>query len=170
MSENKIDNVVVAYIGLGSNLENPAAQVHSAMTALEKLRHTQIEACSSLYTSAPVGITAQPDFVNAACRLHTALPVETLLQELLAIEQAHGRRRDGAKGGPRSLDLDILLYGEKIVRRADLCVPHPRLHERAFVLYPLLELDPKLVIPGRGQASDFLAACAGQRVSKTESG
>ncbi len=165
-----VGDAVVAYVGLGSNLGNSVAHVHSGMASLKKLRHIWIEACSSLYASAPVGMTEQPDFINAACRLRTALAAETLLHELFAIEQAHGRVRHAEKGGPRSLDLDILLYGEHIVRCPELTVPHPRLHERAFVLYPLLELDPLLFIPGRGQAKDFLPLCAAQRVSKVESG
>lgn len=157
---------VTAYIGLGSNLAEPVAQVRAGMDALASLPRTRVEACSSFYASAPVGITAQPDFVNAACRVRTELPARTLMQSLLEIEKQHGRVRGAEKGGPRTLDLDLLLYGAEILNEPDLVVPHPRLHERAFVLYPLCELDAQLVIPGRGRAVDLLAACHDQRVER----
>lgn len=159
---------VTAYIGLGSNLTEPQAQVRAGLAALQRLPRTEVLACSSLYASAPVGLTTQPDFVNAACRVHTALPARTLMQALLDIEKQHGRVRDTEKGGPRTLDLDLLLYGDLVLNGPDLTLPHPRLHERAFVLYPLCELDAGLVIPGRGRATDLLAACAGQRVERLE--
>ena len=91
------------------------------------------------------------------------------MRALIEIERRHGRVRDAGKGGPRSLDLDLLLYGQEVIRSPQLTVPHPRLHERAFVLAPLTELDPELTIPGRGRAADLLAACVGQRVEKLES-
>ena len=159
---------VTAYIGLGSNLADPAAQVRAGLTALQHLPQTEIKACSSLYASAPVGLTNQPDFVNAACRVRTQLPARALMQALLDIEKQHGRVRGAAKGGPRTLDLDLLLYGDLVLNDPDLTLPHPRLHERAFVLYPLCELDARLVIPGRGRATDLLAACAGQQVERLE--
>ena len=166
MNQAEISGGVVAYVGLGSNLGDPATQVRSGMTALQRLRRTGVEACSSLYASAPVGMTQQPDFVNAVCRLRTALAAEALMQQLLAIEHAHGRLRHDDNGGPRTLDLDLLLYGEQMLQRPELTVPHPRLHQRAFVLYPLHELDPELVIPGRGRVTDLLAPCARQTVRK----
>ncbi len=159
-------SAVTAYIGLGSNLAEPVAQVRAGMDALAGLPQTRVEARSSFYASAPVGIVAQPDFVNAACRVRTGLPARALMQALLEIEKQHGRVRDGAKGGPRTLDLDLLLYGAEILNQPDLVVPHPRLHERAFVLYPLHELDAELAIPGRGRVADLLAACGGQRVER----
>lgn len=159
---------VTAYIGLGSNLVEPQAQVRAGQTALAALPQTTVEACSALYASAPIGLTNQPDFVNAACRVHTQLPARALMQALLAIEKQHGRVRSAAKGGPRTLDLDLLLYGDLILNDPDLTLPHPRLHERAFVLHPLCELDAGLVIPGRGRAADLLVACAGQRVERLE--
>ncbi len=157
---------VTAYIGLGSNLADPVAQVRAGTDALANLPRTRVEACSSFYSSAPVGITAQPDFVNAACRVRTELPARTLMQALLGIEKEHGRVRGDEKGGPRTLDLDLLLYGAEILNEPDLVVPHPRLHERAFVLHPLCELDAQLVIPARGRAADLLAACRAQRVER----
>jgi 2-amino-4-hydroxy-6-hydroxymethyldihydropteridine diphosphokinase len=157
---------VTAYIGLGSNLAEPVAQVRAGMDSLASLPQTQVEARSSFYASAPVGITAQPDFVNAACRVRTGLSARTLMQALLDIEKQQGRVRGDVKGGPRTLDLDLLLYGAEILNESDLVVPHPRLHERAFVLHPLCELDAQLVVPGRGRVADLLAACRGQRVER----
>jgi 2-amino-4-hydroxy-6-hydroxymethyldihydropteridine diphosphokinase len=155
-----------AYIGLGSNLADPAVQVRSAMAALAALAETRVEACSSLFRSAPVGLRAQPDFINAVCRVWTRLAPAALMRNLLEIESAHGRVRAGAKGGPRTLDLDLLLYGNESIQSAELTLPHPRLHERAFVLYPLHELEPDLFIPRLGAVRDLLARCAGQRVER----
>jgi 2-amino-4-hydroxy-6-hydroxymethyldihydropteridine diphosphokinase len=157
-----------AYIGLGSNLGDPAAQVRTGMVALARLAETRVEACSSLYHSAPVGRQDQPDFVNAVCRVRTGLAPLALMHDLLEIESQHGRVRRGDKGGPRTLDLDLLLYGGEAIHSAALTVPHPRLHERAFVLYPLSELEPDLVIPGHGSLRELLAGCTGQRVQKMD--
>ncbi len=160
---------VRAYIGLGSNMTDPAAQVRSGMAALARLAETRMETCSSLYRTAPVGSRAQPDFVNAVCRVRTGLAPTVLMRDLLEIERVHGRVRDaGDPGGPRTLDLDLLLYGGAAIQSAELTVPHPRLHERAFVLYPLLELEPELVVPGHGPLRRLLEACAAQRVQKME--
>jgi 2-amino-4-hydroxy-6-hydroxymethyldihydropteridine diphosphokinase len=159
---------VRAYIGLGSNIAEPAAQVRSGMAALARLAATRVEACSSLYRTAPVGWREQPDFINAVCRVRTGLAPAALMRGLLEIERTHGRVREGNPGGPRTLDLDLLLYGDETIHSAELTVPHPRLHERAFVLYPLLEIEPDLVIPGRGPSHRLLAACAGQRVEKLD--
>ena len=157
-----------AYIGLGSNLDDPATQIRAGMAALARLAETRVEACSSLYHSAPVGRQDQPDFVNAVCRVRTGLAPAALMHDLLEIESRHGRERRGEKGGPRTLDLDLLLYGAEAIQSAALTVPHPRLHERAFVLYPLSELEPDLVIPGHGPLRELLAGCAGQRVQKMD--
>ncbi len=162
-------NDVLAYVGLGSNLADPVGQVRAGMAALQELADTRVTRCSSLYRSAPVGIREQPDFINAVCGLRTRLRPEALLQDLLAIERQQGRTRDGERGGPRTLDLDLLVYGQEIRHTGDLILPHPRLHERAFVLYPLLEIDPEMVIPGRGRVADLTAACADQKVEKIES-
>jgi len=158
-----------AYIGLGSNLGDPVAQVRGGMTALAQLPRTRLEACSSLYRTAPVGRQEQPDFINAVCRVRTRLAPAALMRSLLEVECAQGRVREGERGGPRTLDLDLLLYGNVAVRSTELTVPHPRLHERAFVLYPLFELEPDLVIPGHGSLRGLLAACTGQRAEKLDS-
>ena len=154
-----------AYVALGSNLDDPAAQVRAGAQALGKLPGTRLVRCSSLYRTAPVGITEQPDFINAVCAVDTGLPAATLMQALLDIERAHGRQRD-IPGGPRTLDLDLLLYGELVCHEPGLTLPHPRLHERAFVLYPLSEIAPGLSIPGRGQVEILRAGCAGQAIER----
>ena len=159
------DRGVSAYIGLGSNLEQPVDQLRAGIAALAALPETALERCSSFYLSAPVGRLDQPDFINAVCRLRTALAPAALLRRLLAIEAGRGRSR-AVSGGPRTLDLDLLLYGDRTVQQPGLALPHPRLHERAFVLYPLYELAPDLVIPGRGALADLLPACAGQKIEK----
>lgn len=159
------EGAVPAYIGLGSNLNNPVEQLRAGLTALAAFPETALDACSAFYLTAPVGRVDQPDFINAVCRLRTALPAANLLAQLLAVETAHGRRRVET-GGPRTLDLDLLLYGEHTCHTPGLTLPHPRLHERAFVLYPLHELAPDLVIPGRGALIQLLSACAGQKIEK----
>jgi 2-amino-4-hydroxy-6-hydroxymethyldihydropteridine diphosphokinase len=158
--------VSLAYVGVGSNLDGPQHHVAEALGELDAIPGTRTVKRSSLYRSAPVGYAAQPEFVNAVAALETTLDPETLLGELQAIEARHGRRRRFLNA-PRSLDLDLLLYGEAEQRTARLTLPHPRMHERAFVLKPLVELEPAIVIPGRGRAQDLLAACAGQRVEIT---
>lgn len=154
-----------AYVALGSNLDDPLAQVRAGAQALGKLPGTRLVCCSSLYRTAPVGVTEQPDFINAVCEVDTSLPTGTLLQALLGIERTHGRQRD-IPGGPRTLDLDLLLYGELACHEPGLTLPHPRLHERAFVLYPLSEIAPGLNIPGRGQVETLRAGCAGQAIER----
>ena len=158
----------IAYIGLGSNLTDPVAQVRAAESALGKLPQTRVLTCSSLYRSAPVGLTAQPDFVNAVCAIRTDLAAEDLIGRLLEIERAHGRMRNGSPGGPRTLDLDLLLYDSLTLATPALTLPHPRMHERAFVLAPLFEIAPGLTIPGRGPVADLLQVCGDQRVEKLE--
>jgi len=158
--------VSLAYVGVGSNLDGPQRQVAQALDELDGIPGTRVVKRSSLYRSAPVGYTAQPEFVNAVAALDTTLDPDALLGELQAIEARHGRSRS-FPNAPRSLDLDLLLYGEAEQRSARLTLPHPRMHERAFVLKPLVELDPGIAVPGRGRALDLLAACAGQRVEKT---
>ncbi len=160
------ENRVRAFIGLGSNLDDPVAQVHSAVTALAGLAQTSVEVCSSLYRTAPVGRRDQPDFINAVCRVRTGQAPVALMRSLLEIEQMHGRVRQGDRGGPRTLDLDLLLYGDQTIQTAELTVPHPRLHERAFVMYPLHEIEPDLIVPGHGALRELLAKCTGQRVER----
>jgi 2-amino-4-hydroxy-6-hydroxymethyldihydropteridine diphosphokinase len=164
-----IPNIVRAYVGLGSNLADPVQQVRAAMHALAGLPDTQVERCSSLYLSKAIGNTAQPDFVNAACRLATRLSAAALLERLLALEAARGRTRvAGSTGGPRVLDLDLLLYGDAEIHEPGLIVPHPRLHERAFVLYPLLEIDRQVRVPGRGPAEVLARNCTDQVIERWE--
>ena len=139
--------------------------MQSGARALAALPGTKLLQCSSLYRTAPVGMTAQPDFINAVCALETSLSATELMQALLGIERAHGRVRD-VPGGPRTLDLDLLLYGALAQQTPELTLPHPRLHERAFVLYPLQEIAPGLVIPGRGCIEELLPGVAGQEIEK----
>lgn len=145
----------VAYIALGSNLEQPQRQLQLGFTALAGLPETQLIAQSSLYRSAAVGYVNQPDFVNAVAAIHTALTPRALLDALLTIERAHGRQRVFANA-PRTLDLDIALYGERLINEPGLCVPHPRMHERAFVLVPLAEIAPDALVTGHGRVRDLL--------------
>ena len=156
---------VVAYVGLGSNLEEPRAQVLAAFDELARLPETRLTGRSALYRSAPVGGPPQPDYVNAVARLETRLPAEQLLRKLHALERRHGRERSLANA-PRVLDLDLLLYGDAIVATPELTIPHPRMHERAFVLEPLLELAPGIELPGRAAARALRAACASQRAER----
>jgi 2-amino-4-hydroxy-6-hydroxymethyldihydropteridine diphosphokinase len=158
--------VARAFVGIGANLGDPVGQVRAGIAALGALPQTRLVAASSLYRTAPLGYAAQADFVNAACLLETALAPRALLDHLHAIEAAAGRERR-FKDAPRTLDLDLLLYGGETIAEPGLAVPHPRLHERAFALAPLVELDPECVIPGRGPARDELARIAhDQRIEK----
>lgn len=157
--------MVTAYIGLGANLDDPAAQVILAMDELAKLPESRLIARSSLYVSAPVGYANQPDFINAVVEIETRLSPRALLDALLDIEHHHGRNRS-FRNAPRTLDLDLLLYGQAHFHEDGLTLPHPRMHERAFVLMPLLELAPILSIPGHGRASMLLALCASQDVRR----
>jgi len=160
---------VRTYVALGSNLNDPVAQVRAGAQALGKLPGTRLVCCSSLYRTAPVGVTEQPDFINAVCAADTSLPAGALMQALLDIERVHGRQRD-IPGGPRTLDLDLLLYGELVCQQPGLTLPHPRLHARAFVLYPLAELAPGLSIPGHGRVETLLAGCTGQAIERLAAG
>jgi 2-amino-4-hydroxy-6-hydroxymethyldihydropteridine diphosphokinase len=154
-----------AVIGLGANLGDPRAQLRAAIAAIGALPQTRVLAVSSFYRTAPVGFVDQPDFVNAAVAVDTALAPRALLDELAAVERAAGRERT-FKDAPRLIDLDILLYDERVVAEPGLAIPHPRLHERAFALAPLVEVAPDAVVPGHGRAADLLARCAGQKVAR----
>ena len=149
---------VLAYIGLGSNLQQPLAQLRRALPALNAIPRTSLRAASSFYLSSPMGPADQPDYVNSVAALDTGLQPLDLLDQLQRIEQAHGRQR-GIRWGPRTLDLDLLLYGGQIIRNDRLTVPHPGIGKRAFVLLPLAELDPELQIPGVGVIADVMASC-----------
>jgi len=158
-------SVTKAFVGLGANLGDPEGQVRRALLALAGLPGTRLVSASSLYRSAPVGVGAQPDFINAVAEIQTALGARALLEALLAAERRFGRRRE-FPGAPRTLDLDLLLYGDRVIAEPGLVVPHPRMHERAFVLAPLAEIAPDTAIPGKGRAKELLVACADQRVEK----
>jgi len=148
--------VVTAFVALGANLDDPQAQVRSAIAALVELPRTRLVRASSLYRSAPVGYSNQPDFINAVAEVATGLAPRELLDALLALEHRRGRVRD-FPNAPRTLDLDIILYGDLALHEHGLTIPHPRMHERAFVLVPLVEIAPDATVPGRGAARDLLA-------------
>lgn len=147
---------VTACVALGSNLDDPRVQVERGFAALAALPHTTLRARSRLYRTPPWGMLEQPDFINAAARLETTLAPRELLDALLAVETRAGRVR-GARNGPRILDLDLLLYGDRAINEPDLVIPHPRLHERAFVLLPLADVAPELEVPGQGRVADLLS-------------
>jgi len=156
---------VLAFVALGSNLQDPKWQVESALAALARLPACHLVWRSSLYLSAPVGGVAQPSFINAVVALWTRLTAEDLLSQLHALEHRAGRRRATERyWGPRILDLDLLSHGSRQVAGPDLTLPHPRLHERAFVLLPLCEYDPNWHIPGKGPLSHFLPRVADQPI------
>lgn len=154
-----------AFIALGANIGQPAKQVRRAIALICLLPHTRLVKCSSFYTSAPVGYAAQPDFINAVAEISTRLSPEGLLEALLAIESALGRERQFVNG-PRTIDLDLILYDERTIDLPELKVPHPRMGERAFVLQPLLEIAPDIVIPGLGRAADLLPQVADQTLHR----
>lgn len=155
----------ICFIGLGSNLGESREQLRLALADLGKLPGTRLLAQSSLYRSAPVGYLDQPDFVNAVAKIATTLTPQALLAALLKIEHQHGRQRT-FQNAPRTLDMDVLLYGEQRIREHGLTVPHPQMHLRAFVLQPLLEIAPDCAIPGIGQASRAMRGCLDQLLVK----
>lgn len=157
--------MAVAFIGLGSNLLDPRAQVLQALQALDGLAQTRLLARSSLYRSAPVGYLDQPDFINAVALVETELAPRALLDALLELEQECGRTRE-FRNAPRTLDLDLLMYGDLQHHEHGLTVPHPQMHLRAFVLQPLLEIAPDCVIPGVGEAAAALRQCEDQQLER----
>lgn len=150
---------LVAYIGLGSNLANPEAQINNARLVIKRLARVREQDFSSLYRSPPMGPQDQPDFINAVMAINTDLSAAALLRYLQQIELDHGRVRIGKRWGARTLDLDILLYGQHIINQTDLLVPHYGLAERAFVLYPLAEIAPEIKVPGLGGITELLKFC-----------
>ena len=149
----------IAYIGLGGNLGDAATILRQAMAALKALPQTRLVRGSGLYRTPAWGMEQQPDFINAAAMVETLLAPRALLEGLLGIERDFGRRREGAtRWGPRLLDLDLLLYGDIRIDEPGLTLPHPYLHERGFVLVPLLEIAPEAEIPGLGSARDAARA------------
>jgi 2-amino-4-hydroxy-6-hydroxymethyldihydropteridine diphosphokinase len=149
--------VARAYVGVGANLGPREATILRAVDLLAAQPGIELLELSSLVETQPFGVTGQPDFVNGAVSLETTLPPRELLDALLGIERELGRVRTGQLWEPRTIDLDLLLYGDEVVDEPGLTVPHPRLHERRFALEPLAEIEPRLEIPGRGRVSDLLA-------------
>lgn len=156
----------IAAVALGSNLVDPAAQVRRAFAALAALPDTHLLARSRLYRTPPLG-PVQPDYVNAAAILETRLGAQALFDALLAIEAAQGRTR-GERWGPRTLDLDLLVYGDAVIQTPRLAVPHPELAARPFVLVPLAEVAAGLEVPGLGRVADLCAACPAEGITALE--
>jgi 2-amino-4-hydroxy-6-hydroxymethyldihydropteridine diphosphokinase len=146
-----------AYIGLGANLGDRAATLARALELLGERPEIEIVAVSSFRETDPVGVLDQPRFLNGAAVIETVLPPETLLEALLDVERALGRTREGPRYGPRTVDLDLLLMNGATLDEPGLTLPHPRLHERAFALEPLAEIDPSILVPGRGTVSELLS-------------
>lgn len=144
-----------AYIGLGSNLDGPEDQLNRAIKSLQQLPATTLIRTSSFYRTRPLGPAGQPDYINAVLWIQTGLTANDLLKHMQIIEDCQGRIRN-IHWGPRTLDLDLLLFGESIIHDVDLNVPHPELHKRGFVLYPLYEISPEIVIPGYGPVTSLL--------------
>ena len=155
----------LAFVALGANLADPAHQIRAALESLSRLPDSRLLRASSLYRTAPVGVAGQPDFINAVALVETTLAPHELLTALFAIEAEFGRRRD-YRNAPRTLDLDLLLYDELVLDGTELQLPHPRMHLRAFVLAPLLEIAPACVIPGRGTAAAWRPAVSMQPIEK----
>ncbi|OIQ86076.1 2-amino-4-hydroxy-6-hydroxymethyldihydropteridine pyrophosphokinase [mine drainage metagenome] len=152
-----------AFIALGSNLQEPATQVAQALSEISDLPATTLVRTSSLYRTAPLGCDDQPDFINAVAEIATDMPPMDLLQALLDLETRHGRQRP-FPNAPRVLDLDLLLYDDLTMETPDLTLPHPRMHQRGFVLLPLTEIAPRLEIPGLGIVRDLASRCPDQGV------
>jgi 2-amino-4-hydroxy-6-hydroxymethyldihydropteridine diphosphokinase len=148
--------VTRAYVGLGANLGDRERTLREAVEALAAAEGVEVVAVSTVRETEPVGVGEQPLFLNGAVELGTTLTARELLELLLAVEQRFGRVRAPGEHGPRTLDLDLLLYGDEVIEEPGLTVPHPRLHERRFVLEPLAELAPGLVVPGRGEVESLL--------------
>ena len=162
----------LAFVGLGSNLGHPRRRLARAIASLARLPRSRLIAVSGNYVSAPVDCTGpQPDYVNAVAELRTALTPSALLRRMRDIERRQGRRRDGLpqRNAPRVLDLDLLMFGRRRSSRPQLALPHPRMHERAFVLRPLVDIAPAVTIPGRGSARNWLRHTRGQRIARTRS-
>lgn len=158
-----------AYIALGANLGEPLATLRAALAALTNIPATRLIAVSSLYRTAPVGLRNQPDFINAVAATETELGAHALLDALFDIESLFGRSRS-IPNAPRTLDLDLLMHGDSAFDDSHLTLPHPRMHLRAFVLVPLLEIAPDCTIPGRGPANDYLGDCRDQSIIRVSPG
>ncbi len=157
-----------AYIGLGSNLSDPQAQVTQALQELNSIPDTKLVKASSLYISEPMGPSDQPDYINAVAKISTCLSAEDLLKELQSIENRHRRQRNGQRWGPRTLDLDIILFGDEQIDSKKLQIPHYGVSEREFVLIPLQELQADLIIPGKGSVADLIDNLPEYRLQKLD--
>jgi 2-amino-4-hydroxy-6-hydroxymethyldihydropteridine diphosphokinase len=157
---------MIAYVGIGANLGDARAAVLDALARLARLPATRLCAQSASYRTAPIDSSGD-DYINAVACVDTDLPPHELLAALFEIEQAHGRERP-YRNAPRTLDLDLLLYGDQVIATPTLTVPHPRMLERAFVLAPLLEIAPGIEVPGRGPAREFAGAVAGQAITRLD--
>lgn len=153
---HRYGSITRAHVGLGSNLGDREATLRAAVEALAAEEGIEVVAVSTFRDTKPVGVAGQPRFLNGVVALDTRLGPRELLERLLALESRFGRVRVRGEHGPRTLDLDLLLHGDERIDEPGLAVPHPRLHERRFVLEPLAELDPDLVVPGRGQVESLL--------------
>jgi len=156
---------ILAYVGIGANLDDPVRQVTTALAELARLPQSHLTRASSLYRTPPMGPPGQPDYINAVAELETALAPHALLDELQALERAHRRVR-AEHWGPRTLDLDLLLYGQRVIDDDRLQVPHPGVGTRAFVLMPLAELAPDLDVPGCGRVDALCAAADAHGISR----
>jgi 2-amino-4-hydroxy-6-hydroxymethyldihydropteridine diphosphokinase len=154
-----------AVIGLGSNMDNPVEQIRDALEKIAALPDCSLTKISAMYQSAPVGGVEQANFINAIAEVETTLTPQKLMACLLDIERRHDRVRT-TRNGPRTLDLDIVMFNDWRINEPDLVVPHPRAHERAFVLLPLIEISPEIVIPGVGAAKSLLEGVSGQSVER----
>jgi len=157
---------MIAWIGIGANLGDARANVVDALARLDAYPGCRLQAASGCWRTAPVDSSGD-DYINAVAAIDTELAAPALLAALMDIEQAHGRERP-YRNAPRTLDLDLLLYGDATIATPTLTVPHPRMHERAFVLAPLLEIAPDITIPGLGRAADYLPGVAGQAIAKLD--
>lgn len=158
---------VTAYIGLGSNLKNPVAQLQTAWQELDDLPQSHLLQQSSLYQSSPMGPADQPDYINAVAALETELSADDLLSQLQRLESLHQRVRK-ERWGPRTLDLDLLLYGDNVIQSEHLTVPHPGLAERNFVLLPLFEIAPALKLPDNQALADLVNTCSEQGLQRLD--
>lgn len=156
---------VLAFVGIGSNLDDPVSRVRAAIVALDRVRESRVVSRSSLYRTAPVGFLDQPAFINAVAGVETGLAPRELLDAMFEIEKEHGRVRS-VRNAPRTLDLDLLLYGALSISEPGLVVPHPRMHERAFVLAPLAEIAPDRQIGDLGTVLEFLESISAQGVTR----
>ncbi len=155
----------ICFIGLGSNLGEPSDQLRLAISDIDQLPDTRVLASSAFYRSAPIGYLDQPDFVNAVVKIETRLAPRQLLSTMLSIERQYGRERTFSNA-PRTLDLDVLLYGDMQIDEPGLTIPHPHMHRRAFVLQPLLEVEPDCMIPSVGSVRQALQGCLDQVLEK----